>query len=221
MRKNRRVLLLPLIAIMAGCASFAVSGQFQSGRRALLMNDPETALAYFRGVAEQDPNYIYHSVHFREGIWTYVGRAQYETKQYDDARKSLERALAQDRDDQLARLYLGLTLARLGERSRGVKEIEAGMKGIYDWIEYMNRTRPLEAYWDPLGTMRKQIDKDLAATSSRDFDDASLLANAEWLGKTMEEEIDKVRDDERRQFQRRDWDRPSGGSVGFGFGVGF
>src|SRR5919106_6510299 len=69
---------------LAGCAAFAVGGQFQSGRRALLVNDPETALAYFRTVADQDPNYVYHSVHFREGIWTYVGRAQYETKRYDE-----------------------------------------------------------------------------------------------------------------------------------------
>ena len=202
---------------MAACASFAVGGQFQSGRRALLVNDPETALAYFRSVADQNPNYMYHSVDFREGIWTYIGRAQYETKRYADARQSLERALAQDRDDNLARLYLGLTLARLNERSRGVKEIEAGMKGIYDFLEYMNRTRPHQAYWDPLRTMRNQIEKDLAAVSSRDFNAEPLLANAEWLGKTMEAEIDKVRDDERRQWQR-EWERRPGGSVGFGIG---
>jgi tetratricopeptide (TPR) repeat protein len=210
-----------LSALMAlfltGCAAFAVGGQFQSGRRALLVNDPETALAYFRTVADQDPNYVYHSVHFREGIWTYVGRTQYETKRYAEARQSLERALAQDRDDNLARLYLGLTLARSGESSRGIKEIEAAMKGIYDWLEYMNRTRPFEAYWDPLRKIRNQIEKDLATVSSKDFDSEPLFANAEWLGKTMEEEIDKVRQDERRQFDR-DFDRRRGLSVGVGIG---
>lgn len=206
-----------LALLLAGCASFATGGQFQSGRRALLVSDPETALAYFRGVADQDPNYVYHSVHFREGIWTYVGRAQYETKRYAEARQSLERALSQDRDDNLARLYLGLALARSGDSGRGTKEIEAGMKGIYDWLEYMNRTRPFEAYWDPLRNIRNQIEKDLAAISSKDFAAESLLANAEWLGKTMEEEIDKVRDDERRQFQR-DFERRPGGSIGFGIG---
>jgi tetratricopeptide (TPR) repeat protein len=217
----RQVLALLLAGAMAGCASFATGGQFQAGRRALLVNDPETALAYFRTVADQNPNYVYHSMHFREGIWTYVGRTQYETKRYDEARKSLERALAQDRDDHMARLYLGLTLARSGEQARGIKEIQTAMKGINDWLEYMNRTRPFEAYWDPSGQIRGQIAKDLAAPASRDFDEGSLLANAEWLGKTMEEEIDKARDDERRQFQRRDWDRPSGSGGGFGFGIGF
>ena len=67
------------------------------------MNDPETALAYFTGVADQDPNYIFHSVHFREGIWTYLGRAQYETKRYPEARQSLERALSMDRGERLGK----------------------------------------------------------------------------------------------------------------------
>jgi tetratricopeptide (TPR) repeat protein len=201
----------------AGCAAFAIGGQFQSGRRALLRNDAETALAYFSEVAEKDPNYVYHSVHFRENIWTYLGRAQYETKRYEEARKSLERALSVDRDDNLARLYLGLTLARAGDLSRGIKEIEAGMKGVYDWLEYMNQSRPFEAYWDPLRQIRNQIDKDLATISAKDFISEELVANAEWLGKQMEEEIDKVRQDERRQFDR-DFDRRRGPSVGLGVG---
>jgi len=181
------------------------------------MNDPETALAYFTGVADQDPNYVFHSVYFREGIWTYLGRAQYETKRYPEARQSLERALSMDRDDNLARLYLGLTLARSGDRSRGIKEIEAGMKGVYDWLEYMNQSRPFEAYWDPLRQIRNQIDKDLATISARDFNFDELIANGEWLGKKMEEEIDKVRQDERRQFDR-DFDRRRGLSLGVGIG---
>jgi hypothetical protein len=34
----------------------------------------------------------------------------------------------------MAHLYLGLTLARQGERQRGMTEIESGMKGLYDWF---------------------------------------------------------------------------------------
>ena len=203
--------------LLGGCAAFAVGGQFQSGRRALLANDPETALAYFTGVADQNPNYVFHSVHFREGIWTYLGRAQYEIKRYPEARQSLERALSMDRNDNLARLYLGLSLVRSGDQSRGLKEIEAGMKGVYDWLEYMNQSRPFEAYWDPLRQMRNQIDKDLAMMSGKDFNSEELIVNAEWLGKKMEEEIDKVRQDERRQFDR-DFDRRPGSFVGFGIG---
>lgn len=205
--------------LLGGCTAFAVSGSFQSGRQALLRNDPETALAYFTKVADQNPNYIFHSMGFRENIWTYIGRAQYESKRYPQARQSLERALSMDRDDNLARLYLGLTLARTGDRSRGLKEIEAGLKGIRDYLDYMNQSRPLEAYWDPLGQIRNQIDKDLATISGRDNNSEDLIANAEWVGKQMEEEIDKVRQDERRQFDReRDFDRRRGLSVGAGIG---
>ncbi len=58
MGKANRLYALLLIIVLAGCATFAVGGQFQAGRRALLVGDPETALGYFSAVAEQDPNYV-------------------------------------------------------------------------------------------------------------------------------------------------------------------
>lgn len=205
------------VFFLAGCAALTAGSHFQSGRQALLRNDPETALSYFHEVADKNPTYIYQSMDFRESIWTYLGRAQYETKRYAEARKSLERALSLDRDDNLARLYLGLTLARTGELARGMKEIESAMQGIYDWIEYMNRTRPLQAYWDPLRQMRNSIEKDLQAISGREGNPEELLANAEWLGKEMEQEIDRVRRDERQQLDRS-LDRERGVSIGIGIG---
>jgi tetratricopeptide (TPR) repeat protein len=218
MGKANRVYALLLIIILAGCATFAVGGQFQAGRRALLVGDPETALGYFSAAAEQDPNYVNVVQNYRESVWTYLGRAQYETKRYQESRKSLERALSLNKDDPSARLYFGLTLMRTGDMSSSVKEVEAGMKGLYDWIEYMNRTRPFQDFWDPTRQIRNQIDQDLAAIATRDFKPEQLIADAEWVGKMFEEELDKVRDDERRQFDR-DSDRRRGFS--FGLGVGF
>ena len=195
----------------------ATGGQFQSGRRALLGGDPETAVGYFNAVADTDPNYVNVIQNYRESIWTYLGRSQYEAKRYPDARKSLERALSLDRDDQLAKLYLGATLVRTGDPSRGLKEVETSLKGLYDWIEYMNRTRPFQAFWDPSFQIRKQIDQTVAAISSRDAKPEQLIADAEWVGKMFEEELDKVRQDERRQFDR-EFDRQRGFSVGVGVG---
>ena len=71
---------LYMILLLAGCAAFTTGTQVQSGRRALLVNDPERALPYFLEAAQSDPNYVYRSVYFHEGIWTYVGRTQYATK---------------------------------------------------------------------------------------------------------------------------------------------
>lgn len=219
MKHANRFIGLLLICLLPGCATFDAGGQFLAGRRALLTNDPETALGYFLGAAQRNPNYVYIAANFKEGIWTYVGRAQYSTKRYKEARESLERALEKDQYDYMARLYLGLTLARTGDLSRGVKEIESAMKGIYDFIEYTERRKPIEAFWDPLREMRSAIEKDLKSIGGKDLNPEELIADAEWLGKRMEDEIDNVRRDERRQFERDfDRDRGRGGSVGFGIG---
>jgi tetratricopeptide (TPR) repeat protein len=211
--------LVLLAVFFSACASFAVGGQFSAGRRALLAGDPETALQYFQPVAEQNPDYVYVIQNYRQSIWTYLGRAQYEDKRYQEARASLERALAINKDDSAARVYLGLTQIRLGDTARGLKELAAGMKDLYEWIEYMNRTRPFQAFWDPTYQIRKQIDQNLAAIESRDVNLQEQIANAEWVGKMFEEELDKVREDERRQFQREQ-DR-DGRGLSVGVGVGF
>lgn len=217
MNKLRAFLLIGLVSLLAACASYQVAGQVNAGRQALLLNNPESALPYFLAAAERNPNYVYRSVHYSEGIWTYVGRTQYATGKLKEARRSLERARAMDEHDHLARLYLGLTLYRAGETERGLKEIEAGMRGLHDWLEYIERTRPFEAFWDPLREIRGAIEKDLDRMSAKEFDSNQIVANAEWLGLRMENEIDKVRQDERRQLER-DFDRRRGLSVGVGVG---
>jgi len=207
-----------VLLLLSGCVAFNTGTQVQSGRRALLVNDPERALPYFLEAAQSDPNYVYRSVYFHEGIWTYVGRTQYATKRYAEARQSLERALSLDPEDLLARLYLGLTLARSGDRPGGNKEILAGMKDIYDWLNYINRAHPFEAYWDPLGEIRKAIEPYLPRAPGDDLViPAGLIADAEWLGNRMEEEIERVRRDEQRQYDRGGNLR-RGGSVGIGIG---
>lgn len=216
MRPRKFFAWFSLLLLLAGCASMRAAGQVQSGRQALLINNSEAALAYFQEAADTNPDYIFESVTFREGVWTYLGRAQYNLGKYQDARRSFERALSVYKDDNLARLYLGLTLARSGDQSQARKEIEAGLKGLYDWIEYMNRVRSITAFWDPLREIRSAIEKELAVISGRDIDWPKLISNAEWIGQRMEQEIDNVRRDERLQYER---ERERGRS-GFGLGVG-
>jgi tetratricopeptide (TPR) repeat protein len=221
MRKLYGVLLVVLAFAAAGCASFQVAGQVQKGRQALLMNDTETALTYFLQAAERDPNYIYSSGNFRESIWTYVGRAQYALGRYDESRRSFERALSVYKDDAMARLYLGLTLARSRDREQGLRYIQMGLKGLSEWIEFLNGTRPYYAFWDPNGEIRKEIERTLALTAGeRTASLETVVASAEWVGRQMEEEIDKVRRDEQREF-RRDLDRDGRRGLSFGFGLGF
>jgi tetratricopeptide (TPR) repeat protein len=206
-----------LIFLLTACAAYQIAGQVQSGREALLINKPEEALAYFQQAAQSNPNYIFESGLYKEGIWTYVGRSQYNLGRLAEARQSLEKALSIYPDDYLARIYLGLTLLRTGEDSRGLKELDSGMKGLYEWLEYMNRTRRFSSFWDPLGEIRSELEKDLNMVSNKDVDRQQLIASAEWLGQKMEEEIDRVRRDEQR-FRDRQFDTRPGTSIGIGIG---
>lgn len=211
---------LVIYGLLIGCAAYQTAGQVQSGRQALLINKPEDALAYFQQVAQTNPNYIFQSENYREGIWTYVGRSQYSLGRLTEARQSLEKALSIYPDDYLARIYLGLTLMRSGEDSSGSKELASGMQGLYDWLEYMNRTMPFTAFWDPRGEIRSELVKDLDLLSGKEIDRPQLISSAEWIGQRMEEEIDLVRRDEQRQMDRdNEWWRGRG--VGIGIGIGF
>jgi len=207
------------VFLFPGCASFRVAGQVQSGRQALLAGNTERALAYFQEAANANPDYIYQSGEsgrFLQSVWTYFGRAQYVLGMLQAARQSFERALSVYHDDHLARLYLGLTLARLGDRSQALEEIRSGMQGLYDWLEYMEYGRPFDASWDPAREIRSELERNLAMISGKDIDWDKLIASGEWLGTRIEEEVEYVRRDERRRRDRRL--RPG---MSLGVGVGF
>jgi len=61
----------------------------------------------------------------------------------------LERARREHREDNLATLYLGLVLLRDGEHEKGQKEIEAGLKGVVDWYDYVELYHTDGRFWDP------------------------------------------------------------------------
>ena len=185
------------MAILFGCDTTLQTGTaVQSGRQALLRKDPAQALLHFEEAARRDPNYVYRSAHFSEGIWTYVGRCQYATGNFSQAQQSLEMALTKDQDDVLARLYLGLTLLRSGDKRRGQTELQQALQSLHDWIENILASRSAEAYWDPNQQIRMEIKKTLALMSGPNADRAQIVTNAEWLGAEVEEEIERVRREE-------------------------
>ena len=93
------------------------------------------------------------------------------------------------------------------------------MKGLYDWLEYMNRTMPYTAFWDPRREIRTELEKDIDIISGKEINRPELVASAEWIGQRMENEIDLVRRDEQQQFRNREFERgPGGWSLGIGMG---
>lgn len=185
------------MAILFGCdTAFQTGTAVESGRQALLRKDPAQALLHFEEAARRDPNYVYRSAHFSEGIWTYIGRCQYATDNLSQAQQSLEMALTKDQDDLLARLYLGLTLLRSGDPSRGQTELRQALQSLHDWIENILASRSAETYWDPNQQIRMEIKKTLALMEAASGDRMEVLGNAEWLGAEVEEEIERVRREE-------------------------
>ena len=191
-----------LIVLLFGCAA---ATQVQQGRMALLYGDPEVAIGSFQSAAESDPNSLFFSV-LPQGIWTYVGRANYAAGRYAEARQALERAVSLHQEDSMARLYLGLTLAQSGDRQRAVNEIESGLRGLHEWLDYVNQyaASSYGQYWDPTNEIRSEIKNGLAMISAKETDWQKLIASGVWVGRKMEEEIDIARRQESQDRSRRD-----------------
>ncbi len=206
-------------AALFACAACQTATDVQNARQALLAERYDEALARFQETAEKEPGYYYTSGPFRESIWTYLGRTQYAIGKLPEARRSLERALSQDRNEYVARIYLGLALARSGDRAAALKDMETGMRGFHDWLDYLTFNTRFGVWWDPNREIRIQIEKDLDAIASKKFDWQQLIADAEWLGKKIEQEVEIARRNEQYERRLRDdgFRRGSGVGVGIGF----
>ena len=209
MKALNSMVFFAVVVFLSGCAGFQAGTNVEAGRKAFLIGNNEAAFGYFQRAAELDPTYVY-GVALRQNIWSYVGRSAYSTGNLSQARNSLEKSLSINKEEDIARLYLGLTLARSGDRQQGVKEIQGGMKGLYDQVEYITQAYRFSygQYWDTRGEIRSAIQRDLAMIDGKDVDWQKLISNSEWLGRKVEEEIDLARRDE-REDRLRDSSRDS------------
>lgn len=183
---------LSVLLFISGCSS--VGGDVQAGRNALQTGRANDALGYLTRAAEADPTYkIPYRV--RAGVLAYLGRAYLETGKDTAARRSLETAVNLDKNDPFAHLYLGIALLKTGERERGRKEIEEGLRAIDDTLEYIAEDRVYGFFWDPGMEIRNDIRRSLGAN----LDDAQLTIAGERIGRHFDEEIDKARRDEARR----------------------
>jgi tetratricopeptide (TPR) repeat protein len=185
---------LLLSVLLSACAATRGGGDVDQGRQALLAGNYQAALGLFQDAQKVDPTYVY-GTELRAGVLSYLGRTQYLTGNYAQARQSLEKAVSQHRSDNVARLYLGLTLYRLGDQKAALANIQRGMEGINNWLQYLNTNFALEfgQGWDPGGTIRAGIKSDLDMISSGKIDWAQLIADGERLGIRIENEEDYYR----------------------------
>ena len=174
---------LLLSVLLSACAAVRGASDVVRGREALLAGNYQAALGYFEEAEQADPTYVYGG-ELREGVSSFLGRAQYLTGNYPQARETLQKALSQHRSDNVARLYLGLTLYRLGDQDAALTNIHAAMNGINNWLAYLYTDFPSEfgQDWDPGGTIRAGITTDLSRISSGNIEWSKLIADGERLG---------------------------------------
>ena len=109
------VALCSLSVLVSACGgAFQARSAVALGRQELFRAQNQDALESFEVAAREDPGYSF-GFDRSEGVFSYLGRAQYLNGQYAQARQSLERDLARDPGNSLSRLYLGLTLVRLND----------------------------------------------------------------------------------------------------------
>jgi tetratricopeptide (TPR) repeat protein len=171
------------------------------GRQALIAGKAEAALAHFQRATELDPEFLYFST-LPQSAFTYTGRALYQLGRLSEARQTFEQAVLRFENDSMARLYFGITLARQGHRERGLQETTAGLKAIYEWLDYIEANLPQGIYWDSNREIRSEIERILKQMPERRLSAEQLIETAEWVGNRMEWELDAARRDEQMSRNR-------------------
>ena len=180
MKAIRFLAWLSLSMVLSACAVVTTAGDIAQGRQAMLEGNYQLALDYFWTGDQIDPNYTY-GAELRERGLSFLGRAQYLTGNYAQARQTLEKDLSHHRSDNVARLYLGLTLVRLGGLQEGGQ-----IPTRYEWnsqpARLLERGLSLRVWprLRPGGTIeRHQSDLDMIASADQS---RALIADGENLG---------------------------------------
>jgi tetratricopeptide (TPR) repeat protein len=192
--KTTRILvpaLLSAVLLASACARLQINQDAFAGRNALQIGNPQDAVGYLRRAIDADPNYTLPNRLGESGL-ALLGRAYYEIGNLPEARATLERAVSRDANDDMARLYLGLTLIRGGDPDRGRREVETALKGINGWLEYVTSHGRTGVFWDPARAIRSDIQRGLAPELSI----ADLVVIAERVGVKLDAEPEKALRDE-------------------------
>lgn len=128
---------------------FGSGGRYEEGREQFLRGragDLDTAIVALESVVSVDPTY--------KNSLTYLGRAYYGKGRFQDAFAILQRAVAINKEDEIAWIALGLTQMRLGQVEKGVETLKGGITlasrvMVDGYLNYL--------YWDTRGLIRASI----------------------------------------------------------------
>ena len=192
---GRLLLLLPLM----GCVASQATQEIQQGRRALLIGNPEVAVQHFERAAAFDSKRA--SSPLGESAWTYLGRAYYDARSYPSARQAFDRALIQNQDDDISRLYLGLIGAHERQDTPSHKQVQAGLQGVYDRIDYIKRFTSAGEFWDPSNQLTAELLDLIKAVSAPQVNWNNVIPRVEKLMLKIENEVDQAQRDEATHYR--------------------
>ena len=177
-----------LMACNHAIPRFGVGGRYEAGREQFLRGragDMDTAIAALEYVVSRDPTY--------KDSLTYLGRAYYAKRRYPEAFAILQRAVAVNKDDEMAWMTLGLTQLRLNQNEKGIETLKGGVtlasKVMVDG--YKNYI-----YWDTRGLIRASIRRSAFLLTKGTEEKENIIQTTDRLLALVDDEDN---------FQRNTW----------------
>jgi hypothetical protein len=180
------------LLMISGCISrpdwfVGTGGKYNEANLELIRGrsaDLDKAIGSLHTVVQADPTY--------KDTLTLLGKAYYRKGRYSDAYSITQRALAVNKDDEIAWLIYGLTQLRVGENTKGFETVKGGLTLLGKAMRDQYRGYPA---WDLRGTVR-------AALNRAVFQALKGLEERENLIQITEQVLTRV--DEEEWFQRHD-----------------
>jgi len=175
---------------------FGVGGRYEEARDQFLRGrggDMDRAVIALESVVREEPTY--------KDSLTLLGKAYYRKGRYQDGYALLQRAVAVNKDDEIAWLVLGMTQLRLGDDEKGLETVKGGITlvskvSVNGYHGY--------SYWDKNGLVRAAIRRTVFSVTKGLEEKENLLRNAETLLTQLDEEENLQRVEAPRE-RRRDF----------------
>ena len=88
------------------------------------------------------------------------------------------------------------------QTARAAKELTTALTGLRNDLNYFTASSPQGKFWDPGAPIQTEIGNGIKLLSAREPEWSKIIANGEWVGQKLEEEIDRARRDEAESYRR-------------------
>jgi tetratricopeptide (TPR) repeat protein len=171
---------------------FGIGGQYEEGKEQFLRGrggDMDKAVVALESVVSQDPTY--------KDSLTYLGRAYYRKGRYQDAFMILQRAVAVNKNDEIAWLALGATQLRLGQTDAGIETLKGGVTlangALVDGYRHY-------VYWDNQGTVRNTLRRSVFLLTKGAEEKDNIVQTTDRLLLLIDDEMNFQRNNQSRVF---------------------